>query len=83
MSAAPRERVKNVTPSTRADGETPTHRVFHPDVLVEFFPPQGQSLQAETHLFKLGLRGIGEQRIFAGRETHQPLIGQFQSDAAV
>ena len=63
--------------------ETPANRVVHPDVFVEFFPAQSQSMQAERDLFELSGRGIGEQRIFAGRKTDQPLIGQFQPDAAV
>src|SRR6266576_5555664 len=63
-------------------GETPAHGVVHPDIVVEVFPAQGQSLKAEFDLFELRLRGVGEQRILAGGETHQPLIGQFQTDAA-
>lgn len=61
--------------------EAALHGVVHPDVLVEFFPAQSESLDAEFHFFELGLGRVGEQRILVGGETDDPLVGQFEPDA--
>ena len=52
--------------------------VVHPDILIEFFPTQGTSLQTQFEFFKEGLRGISEQLVFRRGETHEPLVGQLQ-----
>jgi hypothetical protein len=62
--------------------ESPVHRILHPDVLVEFLPAQGASLDAELDLLELGLRRIREQGVLRGREAHQTLVGELDPHPA-
>ena len=60
--------------------KTSAHGVVHPDVLVQFFPAQGEAMEAQSNLFKQVLRGAGEQWIFGCGGTHAAAIGQFQAN---
>src|ERR1035437_9639612 len=62
--------------STRSFWKASAHGVVHPDVLIQFFPAQGEAVEAQLDLFKQVLRRAGEQRIFGGGKTHAAAIGQ-------
>ena len=65
---------------TRSFWKTSTHGVVHPDVLIQFFPAQGEAVEAQLNMFQQVLRRAGEQRIFGGGKTYAAAIGQFQAN---
>ena len=56
--------------------------VVHPDVFIQFFPAHRTPLHAKLNGFQLGLRSFSQPRVFDSGKTDEPLIGQFEPDAA-
>ena len=55
--------------------------VIHPNVLIQFFPTQRQTVQAQLYFLQEFFGGFGKQGKFCNGKTDEPSVGQLQAHA--